>query len=212
MRTFDRVLAAGVFLVIAASINCANAAGDPAKQIFTKCVACHAEDGSNRLGPGSLGVVGRTAGSVQGFRFMKTASMFGMTNLSMLSFPPPGGGTGRRDAFRRHSRSAAATSRSNCLSRDAEMTASLAQWVTWIDLCEEKLNERQVASVVGRSAGSARWARPLEQLRSIASTIRTGGKFWELKGAPMIRVPRRATSEFYRQWTRLLLSANSIGR
>ena len=81
MRIFDRVFAAaGVPLIIAASINCANAAGDPAKgqQVFAKCAACHAKDNSNRLGPGLLGVVGRQAGSVQGFRYsraLKTASI-----------------------------------------------------------------------------------------------------------------------------------------
>jgi hypothetical protein len=39
--------------------------------------------------------------------------------------------------------------------------------------------------------------------KGIASTIVTGGSLWELKGAPLIRVPRRATSEFHRQWTQV---------
>ncbi|ASY60294.1 hypothetical protein [Sinorhizobium sp. CCBAU 05631] len=47
--------------------------------------------------------------------------------------------------------------------------------------------------------GHARW----RAFRGIASTIRTGGKLWELKGAPLLPVPRRATSEFRRQWTRV---------
>ncbi|MCG5487471.1 MAG: hypothetical protein KK482_28010 [Sinorhizobium meliloti] len=47
--------------------------------------------------------------------------------------------------------------------------------------------------------GHNRW----RTFRGIASTIRTGGKLWELKGAPLIPVPRRATSEFLRQWTRV---------
>jgi hypothetical protein len=47
--------------------------------------------------------------------------------------------------------------------------------------------------------GYDRW----RQYKGIASTIRTGGSLWELKGAPLIPVPRRATSEFRRQWTRV---------
>ena len=47
--------------------------------------------------------------------------------------------------------------------------------------------------------GHDRWRR----FKGIASTIRTGGKLWELKGAPLIPVPRRATSEFHRQWTQV---------
>jgi hypothetical protein len=41
------------------------------------------------------------------------------------------------------------------------------------------------------------------KFKGLASTIRTGGKLWELKGAPLIPVPRRATSEFRRQWTQV---------
>lgn len=47
--------------------------------------------------------------------------------------------------------------------------------------------------------GHDRWRR----LRGMASTIRTGGRLWELKGAPLIDVPRRATTEFHRQWTQV---------
>jgi cytochrome c len=36
---------------------------------FAKCALCHAKDKSNGIGPGLLGVVGRHAGSVPGFRY-----------------------------------------------------------------------------------------------------------------------------------------------
>jgi hypothetical protein len=42
--------------------------------------------------------------------------------------------------------------------------------------------------------GHDRWVK----FKGIASTILTGGKLWELKGAPLIPVLRRATSEFHR--------------
>lgn len=47
--------------------------------------------------------------------------------------------------------------------------------------------------------GHDRWRR----FKGISSTIRTGGELWQLKGAPLIDVPRRATSEFHRQWTQV---------
>lgn len=47
--------------------------------------------------------------------------------------------------------------------------------------------------------GFDRWRK----FKGLASTIRTGGSLWELKGAPLIPVPRRATSEFRRQWTQV---------
>jgi len=39
--------------------------------------------------------------------------------------------------------------------------------------------------------------------QGVASTIVTGGILWEIKGVSIIRTPRRATSEFHRQWTRM---------
>jgi cytochrome c len=74
MRSADLLFAAAsVTLMIAALINGANAAGDPTKgeQLFAKCASCHAKDKSNRMGPGLLGIVGRQAGSVQGFHFSR---------------------------------------------------------------------------------------------------------------------------------------------
>ena len=47
--------------------------------------------------------------------------------------------------------------------------------------------------------GLDRWRR----FKGVASTIITGGMLWDIKGANIIRTPRRATSEFRRQWTRV---------
>ena len=48
-----------------------NCAGDAAKgeHEYAKCVLCHAKDKANGIGPGLFGVVGRHAGSVQGFGY-----------------------------------------------------------------------------------------------------------------------------------------------
>ena len=48
------------------------------KQLFTQCSVCHSIDGSNGVGPSLLGVFGRKAGSVSGFRYsraMKNANI-----------------------------------------------------------------------------------------------------------------------------------------
>ena len=49
-------------------------AGDPdaGKKVFKKCASCHVIDSDkNKLGPSLKGIVGRTAGTVDGFRYSK---------------------------------------------------------------------------------------------------------------------------------------------
>lgn len=49
----------------------AQADGDPAagEKAFRKCAACHTLDGRSRSGPTLQGVIGREAGTVEGFRY-----------------------------------------------------------------------------------------------------------------------------------------------
>lgn len=47
--------------------------------------------------------------------------------------------------------------------------------------------------------GSERW----RQFQGVTSTILTGGRLWDIKQANLVRMPRRATSEFHRQWTQV---------
>ncbi len=50
------------------------AEGDPAKggKFFKKCASCHSiEEGKKKLGPSLFGVVGREAGTVEGFKYTK---------------------------------------------------------------------------------------------------------------------------------------------
>ena len=57
--------------------------GDAAKgaKVFNKCKACHTvEAGKNKVGPSLHNVVGRTPGSVEGFKYSKAMQEFGASN------------------------------------------------------------------------------------------------------------------------------------
>ena len=56
-------------------------AGDAAKgeKVYRKCKACHAlEPGKNKIGPTMHAVFGRTAGSVEGFKYSKAMKASGI--------------------------------------------------------------------------------------------------------------------------------------
>ena len=59
----------------------ARADGDVArgKVVFGRCVACHAANGSNGIGPHLDGVFGRAAGTVPGFRYSRGLSVSTLT-------------------------------------------------------------------------------------------------------------------------------------
>ena len=57
------------------------AAGDAAKgkRVFNKCKACHVfEEGKNRVGPTLHKIIGRTAGSLDGFKYSKAMKESGI--------------------------------------------------------------------------------------------------------------------------------------
>ena len=68
-RILIAALVAGAFLFAG---QAAFAEGDPAKgeKVFKKCKACHAlEAGKKKIGPSLAGMFGRTAGTVEGFKY-----------------------------------------------------------------------------------------------------------------------------------------------
>ncbi len=75
-----KVLAAAAF-VVTGFAAAAHADGDSAKgkKVFAKCMACHAvEAGKNKVGPSLHGIMGRKAGSLEGFTYsdaMKNANI-----------------------------------------------------------------------------------------------------------------------------------------
>lgn len=78
------LLVAGIATIALMSGGAAQAAGDPAagKTVFTRvCGACHTDEanGPRKLGPTLFGVVGRKAGSVEGFRYSQANKSSGIT-------------------------------------------------------------------------------------------------------------------------------------
>ena len=56
-------------------------AGDPVKgkKVFKKCVACHSlKEGKNKIGPSLYKLLGRKAGSVEGYKYSKAMKNSGV--------------------------------------------------------------------------------------------------------------------------------------
>lgn len=72
-------------LALAATTLPGFAEGDPEKgeKVFNKCKACHmvGENAKNRVGPVLNGLIGRPAGSVEGYRYSKLNSDAGENGL-----------------------------------------------------------------------------------------------------------------------------------
>ncbi|NKJ07934.1 cytochrome c family protein [Rhizobium sp. SG741] len=70
MRKYLCLLALG-WMAIAPAASNAWADGDPdrGQKLFTRCSACHAATEQNKVGPGLLGVVGRAAGTAEGYSY-----------------------------------------------------------------------------------------------------------------------------------------------
>ena len=82
------------------------AAGDSDKgeKVFRKCKACHVVDKEqNRVGPHLVGIIGRSSGAVEGFKYSKAMKDAGLTwteeNLAAYLADPRGFIKGNRMAF-----------------------------------------------------------------------------------------------------------------
>ena len=84
MRSWtSAALAAGLLVVGALGLSgAARADGDAAKgeKAFAKCRACHSvKAGENKVGPSLAGVVGRKAGTVEGYKYSDAMKNSGIT-------------------------------------------------------------------------------------------------------------------------------------
>jgi cytochrome c len=81
MRGIGQRLACSMAFFLLAGAGAAHAQGDPEKgeKVFNKCKVCHnVEEKKNKLGPYLVGIFGRPAGSVEGFKYsdaMKTSGI-----------------------------------------------------------------------------------------------------------------------------------------
>ena len=76
-------IASLVFLAafaLSSSAALADGDADKGKKVFNKCKACHAlEAGKNKIGPSLAGIIGRPAGSVEGFKYSEAMKDSGIT-------------------------------------------------------------------------------------------------------------------------------------
>ena len=79
MRRLEKrfIIAAVAGLSVASGVAVAQDAA-AGKALFTQCAVCHSIDGSNAVGPSLKGVVGRKAGTADGFRYSRAMKNSGV--------------------------------------------------------------------------------------------------------------------------------------
>lgn len=79
----SRHLGAGVLvgaLTLGSSVALADGDPEDGEKVFNKCKACHvADEPQNRVGPHLVGLFGRQAGSVEGFKYSDAMKESGVT-------------------------------------------------------------------------------------------------------------------------------------
>lgn len=77
-----RNLIAAMLATVAFSLPVAAQDAAAGKDVFKKCAACHvAVEAKNRVGPHLVGIVGRKAGSVEGFKYSEAMAAKGAEGL-----------------------------------------------------------------------------------------------------------------------------------
>ena len=72
-NTIIRVSAVAAVTLLASLSARADGDAEAGKKVFNKCKACHtATEEKNKVGPHLVGVIGRTAGTLEGFKYSKS--------------------------------------------------------------------------------------------------------------------------------------------
>ena len=103
----SRYLGAGVLvgaLALGSSVALAQGDAEEGAKVFNKCKACHvADEPQNRVGPHLVGLFGRPAGSVEGFKYSDAMKDSGVTwdeeTIAAYIADPRGYIKGNRMAF-----------------------------------------------------------------------------------------------------------------
>ena len=80
MKKAAGVVGFAAALALAAPLALAEGDAAAGEKVFKKCKACHIIDKEkNRLGPHLIGIIGREAGSIDGFKYSKAMQEAGIT-------------------------------------------------------------------------------------------------------------------------------------
>lgn len=78
----DRIARLALAALLASLASTALAEGDPesGKRVFAKCAACHAisDDRKHKIGPNLFGLIGRVAGSAEGYSYSRAMMSSGI--------------------------------------------------------------------------------------------------------------------------------------
>jgi cytochrome c len=73
---------AAIALLLAGEAHAVTGDAAAGKKVFNKCMACHTlEAGKNKIGPSLQGVIGRTAGTAEGFNYSDSMKKAGAGGL-----------------------------------------------------------------------------------------------------------------------------------
>lgn len=67
----------GLGLAVAMPLASGDALAADGKKVFKKCKACHDTGTKKKVGPGMAGIVGRTAGTMEGYKYSKAMTAYG---------------------------------------------------------------------------------------------------------------------------------------